>query len=154
MSKFISKLLLLALVFPMGVYALTLKNKEGWTIEVSKGFIKKHTSANIKDKTAKTKFIQRWKKGHQAKKKSTIVLRSDFENAVKKMKIDTGDKFVWISLNGKTVYTEKDGAKVIYKCEDVNKVQIQQEITDKAKKEMKLFHLEKAKSSRTRDCKG
>lgn len=154
MSKLIFKLLLLSLLFPLGLYAFTIEGKDGWEFEVSKGFMKKHISANIKDKTAKTKFVKRWKKGHQANKKSTILLKADFVNAVKKMKVEAKDKLVWISLNGKTVYTEKDGSKVTYKCEDVNKVQIQQEVLDKTSKKMKLFHIEKTKSSKIRNCKG
>jgi len=153
MSKLLSKVLLLVLLTPLALFSFTIEGEDGWKYEISKGFMKKHISSNIKDKTAKTKFIKRWKKGHQDGKKSTIVLKKDFVKAVEKMEVVAKTKLRWITVAGKTVYTEEDDGKVIYKCEDVKKIQIQQKVKDKDKKIMSLYHVEKAKASRTRTCK-
>jgi len=148
-QKFVVQVALLALVFPLGLNAFEIKgNKHGWEIDVSKGFMKKHTASNMKDKTAKAKYIQRYKKGNNPKsKRSTIVRKSDFVNAVKKMDFDTSKKYVWVKVQGKTVYM--DGGS--YKCQDVKEIQIEQK--KDGDKKVKLFHLEKAKSRSTRDCK-
>lgn len=152
-QKFIAKALLLTLVFPLALHAFNIEGKDGWTFEVSKGFMKKHTSSNLKDKTAKDKFVKRWGTGHQNKKKSTIVRKSDFVNAVKKMDITEKKKFLWVNVVGKNVFTEAKGSKALHKCQEVKKIQIQQKLLNKQAKRIQLFHLNDIKASAARECK-